>query len=442
MAKTKMETDVVIVGGGPAGCTLAKELSAKGKKVVLIEKGSDDERFLGSGLGVLLRLEKGFHFPLPLKKSAEGDTIILAKCLGGGTLLYAGAASRPDLDYWKRYGIHLDNALIEEAIDECWVNEVPDEYIGPGTRRVWEAADALNLPFRKQLRHIDFNNCRPACEYCLNGCRLGAKWTAREYARVAKENGATLLLNTEVKDIVIENGVAGGVIAKRKNGPSYQINAKVVVCAAGGTYTARLLQHCGFPEAGSWFTGDPTFFTFGFVKDGPSNAGEHCMSAGWHDEENKVLFCSMLSPKISWHLQCIQDEGVKGLGLLPRYRRALGMFAKMSDEGKGNVSADGRITKTFIEEDRKRFEYSRDLNTKILIKAGCDPDDIHHSSFVMGHPSGTVRVGELLDTNLETRVKNLYCCDTSVFPEAPGMPPALTIVVLAKRLARRLETVL
>jgi choline dehydrogenase-like flavoprotein len=57
----------------------------------------------------------------------------------------------------------------------------------------------------------------------------------------------------------------------------------------------------------------------------------------------------------------------------------------------------------------------------------------------MGHPSGSVKVGQLVDTNLETSVKNLYCCDTSVFPEAPGRPPALTVVVLAKRLAKRLE---
>ncbi len=47
----------------------------------------------------------------------------------------------------------------------------------------------------------------------------------------------------------------------------------------------------------------------------------------------------------------------------------------------------------------------------------------------------------MLDDNLETKVKNLYCCDTSVFPEAPGIPPAMTIVVLAKRLAKRLETI-
>ncbi len=440
MAVKKLETDVVIAGGGPAGCTLAKELSSKGKKVILLEKGGDDDTLLGNGLGVVLRLEKGFHFPLPLKKTEEGDTIILATCLGGGTLLYAGAASKPDVGYWKRYGIELDPQMIDETAKECWVNLPPEDCIGPGTRRVWEAANELNLPFEKQLRHIDFSKCRPACPYCLNGCRRDAKWTAREFAQNAIQNGATLIMHTEVKDIIVENGVAVGVRAKGKKG-EYEIHAKVVVCSAGGTHTARILQRSGFPSAGSWFTGDPTFFTFGFVNDGQGNASDHSMSIGWHDEENKVLFCSMASPKISWHLQIVQDEHFKGLGNLHRHRKVLGMFAKVSDDGIGAVFANGKISKTFTEDDYKRFEYSRNLNTRVLIKAGCDPNDIHHSSFIMGHPSGTVRVGELVDANLETSVKNLYCCDTSVFPEAPGMPPALTIVVLAKRLAIRLVSI-
>ncbi len=169
----KLEADVAIVGGGPGGCTLAKELSKKGKKIVLLEKGGDDDRLLGNGMGVLLRLEKGFHFSLPLKKTKEGDTVILAK------------------------------------------------------------------------------------------------WTAREFAYEAIKNGTTLLANTEVNEIIIENGTVGGVRAKGKGGQKYQIDAKVVVCSAGGTHTSRLLQRSGFPDAGSWFCGDPTFFTFGFVKDGP-----------------------------------------------------------------------------------------------------------------------------------------------------------------------------
>ncbi len=440
MAVTKLNTDVVIAGGGPAGCTLARELSAKGKQVILCEKGNDSEFLLGNGLGVVLRLEKQLSFPLPLKKTKEGDTIILAKCLGGGTLLYAGAASLPDLEYWKKYGIELEQGMIDEAARESWVNLPPDEFIGPGTNRVWEAANELGFPFEKQLRHVDFSKCRPGCAYCLNGCRQDGKWTAREYAREAIQNGATILLNTEVNDVIIEDGVAVGIRAKG-NGKNYEINAKTVVCAAGGTHTARIMQRSGFPRAGSWFTGDPTFFTYGFVKDGPGNTGEHSMTVGWRDEEHHVLFCSMISPKIAWHMQIVQDEKLRGMANLHRYGKVLGMFAKMSDGGTGTVSANGDISKTFTAEDKERFEYSRDINIKVLNKAGCDPNDMHHSSFIMGHPSGTVRIGELLDTNLETEVKNLYCCDTSIFPEAPGMPPALTVVVLAKRLAKRLETI-
>jgi choline dehydrogenase-like flavoprotein len=441
MAHTvKLDTDVVIVGGGPAGCTLARELSKREKKVILVEKGRDDDRLLGSGLGLFLRLEKGFHFPLPLKRTAEGDTVILAKCLGGGTLLYSGSAFEPDADYWKRHGIELPRDLIDEAREECWVNTPPDDFIGPGTRRIWEAASDLGMPFERLDRHVDFSKCRIGCEYCTNGCRRGAKWTAREFAIEAIANGATVLARTEAESLIIEDGVAGGVRAVAKGGQRYEINAKVVVCSAGGVHTARLLQRSGFPEAGIWFTGDPTFFTFGFVEEGPGNGGEHSMTVGWHDEEHGAIFCSMLSPYMSWHMQFLQDEPLQSVPRLGRFARALGVFAKVSDEGIGRVEADGRISKMFSERDLKRFEYSRETSRRILVKAGCDPDDIHHSGFVMGHPSGTVRVGQLLDANLEMSVRNLYCCDTSIMPEAPGRPPALTIVVLAKRLARRLES--
>ena len=43
----KLEADVVIIGGGPGGCTLARELSKRGKRVVLVEKGRDDARLPG-----------------------------------------------------------------------------------------------------------------------------------------------------------------------------------------------------------------------------------------------------------------------------------------------------------------------------------------------------------------------------------------------------------
>jgi len=43
-----------------------------------------------------------------------------------------------------------------------------------------------------------------------------------------------------------------------------------------------------------------------------------------------------------------------------------------------------------------------------------------------------------VDANLATEVDGLSVCDASVIPEAWGLPPTLTILALARRLARQL----
>jgi choline dehydrogenase-like flavoprotein len=44
----------------------------------------------------------------------------------------------------------------------------------------------------------------------------------------------------------------------------------------------------------------------------------------------------------------------------------------------------------------------------------------------------------MLDTNLQTDVAGLYACDASVFPEALDRPTVLTIIGLARQLAKHL----
>jgi choline dehydrogenase-like flavoprotein len=51
-----------------------------------------------------------------------------------------------------------------------------------------------------------------------------------------------------------------------------------------------------------------------------------------------------------------------------------------------------------------------------------------------------VRIGDMVDTNLQTEVKNLYVCDASTFPEALDRPTVLTIIGLGKRLSDHLLT--
>ena len=53
--------------------------------------------------------------------------------------------------------------------------------------------------------------------------------------------------------------------------------------------------------------------------------------------------------------------------------------------------------------------------------------------------SGTAAIGRVVDNSLEAfAAKGLFVCDASVFPRSPGRPPTLTIIALAKYLAKTL----
>ncbi len=438
-----LEADVAIAGAGPGGCVVARDLAEKGYKVVLLEKGGEGEFLFGTPPGMLLKVEKAPRLPMPVRSTLEGENLMLSTGVGGGTIMYAGSAFLPDLEYWRRAGIEFEPGLVEETARDTWAVEPPDEFIGEGTRRLWEAAREAGLPFEKCLRHVDFEKCVVGCELCVEGCPRGAKWTARLHAEAARERGASILTHVRAGEVIMENGRAAGLTGMglwEKRGRRYEVRAPVVVCAAGGVGTAVILKNSGFERAGNWFAGDPTTFIFGFLEKGSKGNGrEHSMTVGYYDEEHHIVFCAMLSPLLAWHLMFVQDEPLRALPRLGRFRRALGVFAKCSDDGVGRVSMDGRVSNTFTPRDHERFEYGAMTGRRILVQAGCDPFDIHQSGFTLGHPSSTVRVGELLDSDLRTEVEGLYCCDTSVMPSAPGRPPALTVVALGKRLARHLS---
>jgi choline dehydrogenase-like flavoprotein len=81
---------------------------------------------------------------------------------------------------------------------------------------------------------------------------------------------------------------------------------------------------------------------------------------------------------------------------------------------------------------------AREVCERILVEAGAERSTIFMTPLRGTHPSGTVRIGTMLDQQLETDVKGLYVCDASVFPEALDRPTVLTIIGLGKRLAKHL----
>ncbi len=92
------------------------------------------------------------------------------------------------------------------------------------------------------------------------------------------------------------------------------------------------------------------------------------------------------------------------------------------------------------ERDWGRLAAAKEVSEKILAEAGADRGNIFMTPMRGTHPSSTVRVGALLDQNLQTEITGLYVCDASTFPEALGRPTVLTIIGLGKRLVKHLLT--
>lgn len=423
--------DVIVVGSGPGGATVARELAKSGKKVVLVEKGKD-HRFIGNPLSALFYVDRaGFLF------SEEGLNIIRAITTGGSTILYCGSASPPPEWLKSKYGVDITNE-VEETIKELKIKPLPEELLGSASKRIMESANELGYRWEPIPKFMDPTRCRFHCSAsCMMGCTCGAKWTAREYIKEAMDSGARLLTETEGEDIVIENGECAGIIVKQ-NGYRKKIESKIVVLSAGGLGTPLILHRAGIYDAGHGFFCDPTVMVYGVSKYRGTSA-DPPMSVGSYEfyDSDGFMLSHLIDPWAMFPIAMFY-KGLSYISKLIHYRKLLGIMIKVKDELAGSISPEGKISKPLTQKDRFRLHKAMEVSRKILIKAGADPDSIFTSPVRGTHPGGTARIGHVIDTNLETKIKNLFVCDASVFPEAPDRPLVLSIIGFGKRLAKHI----
>ena len=78
------EYDAIVVGSGPGGATVARELSRAGRRILVLERGKDDQN-LGSYLTALRVLDMG--------RSKEGLSMLRASTTGGASVFYSASAA-------------------------------------------------------------------------------------------------------------------------------------------------------------------------------------------------------------------------------------------------------------------------------------------------------------------------------------------------------------
>jgi choline dehydrogenase-like flavoprotein len=428
-------TDVVIVGSGPGGATVARQLarSNAGLGITLLERGRDWRKnpLYGTYPGAMAYTDRATFL-----YTKEGVAIVRPMMLGGATSMYLGCSARP-LPWWReKYGIELDE-YAEETIRELKIAPLAPELRGQASTRIAEAGQELGMDWFPQDKFIQPEraprfDCRATC---ILGCRCGAKWNAAEYVDEAIVQGIDLWTGAKVDKVLHGGGSVFGVKG-RQGRQDFVVEAGIVVLAAGGLGTPRILAKSGFKDAGHGMALDTTSMVYGQapykgIGDDPP------MSWSYADDEIGVMFSTLIDPWLNYPVVML-TKSPSHVATWRNWGQTLGVMIKLKDEVSGRVDKRGRISKGMTPQDQKRQKRAEAVAQAILLRAGCDPGSILTTPLRGTHPSATARIDTMLSRDLETAVKGLYVCDASVFPEALARPTVLTIISLAKRLAGKI----
>ena len=397
----------IIVGTGAGGAILARELALNDFPVTILEKGP------------YIKSKDALNY---YDKYNDSVDLLTTTCIGGATLVAMGNMVRALDEELHEWGIDLTDAYeyVEKLVG---VHQLDDSHIGKGTRIFLDAGERLGLNTLKMPKAIREEDCIQ-CGKCAFGCPADAKWSGKDFVDDAVEAGAILITEADVNGLIIEDNTIKGVKYLKNNKPE-EIYGDYVILSAGAISSALILRTAGI-DAGREIFFDPFVSVGGYLKD--INFNTEVQMAGLIIGENFVL-----SPHFSSFIRAnIPDDKVGDKDILS-------IMVKTPDECKGYIDDNGEVFKENTIHDIRYLAEGVATAGFVLKEAGVDPNTIGSTVYRGAHPGGTAKIGEIVDSNLETEVSNLFVCDASVLPISPGKPPILTILALSKRLADYLK---
>lgn len=419
----------IVVGTGAGGATAARQLALNGFEVVVLEVGEQFKPFtrkLGWATPLrragLLGGERTISriFPaLEARRSSRDLVLVRGLAAGGCTAVSCGNMVRADNGLGE-LGLDL-TAEFGELERLVGVATVPRERWRPLSGRMFDEAERLGLSPAPTPKAVDAARC-VCCGLCELGCATGARWDSRRFLADVLSRGGTVRYGTPARKIIVEGGVARGVLAGRKRSPE-TFEGDAVVLAAGGIGTAQILKASRLSaEDRLWAD---IVFTVGGKSRGARMLEEPPMV--WYARRDGY----MLSPYIdvlshwfhgAWRRVAVEDR--------------VGMMVKLADEADGAVSADGTVRKVVSPSDTRRLEAAAEEARTIMQKAGVEGPFVR-GMLNGGHFGGTVPLerGDVAAMHPSILPERLWVADLSLAPRSQGMPTMLVAAALALRVA-------
>lgn len=430
MRASQKTYDAVVVGTGPGGATVARELSRAGKSVLMIERGGNPALH-----GVFLQYF--LYQCIPFKSllfNSQLVGMVRGLITGGSSVFYYGTCFDIPLEMFKSCGIDLSREA-EEIRRELPIGPLSDDVMGAKARLIMKSARELGYDWQKLNKFMYQERWDRKTQKFGNfyyGDPNDVKWSARMFIKDAMDSGAELIHGAPVRKVIVRDGQAIGVEYKH-GGVIKEAFAENVVISAGGIGSPLILRQSGIKAAGYDFFFDPLISVAGFV-NGVAHENEIPMSAGIHFDDKGYVMTDMAVPSMLNMIFALS-------GFRPHRcfsnKNVVRIMVKVRDDLAGSLTDNEGIRKRLTRADKEKLKMGFEDAGKILKNAGAT--GIHKTWILAAHPGGTVKVGELLDADLKVaQHKNLYVCDCSVMPKAWGLPPTYSILALGKRLGKHL----
>jgi len=427
LSSTQNEYDVIIVGTGPGGGSVARDLTNYGKKVLILERG-DYKPTNGTFKQMFSRgWIPGTQMPITL----GGKPILRGITTGGTSNVYTATAYQPPFETLEKYGVDISQE-IKDIRAELPIGPISDRLMSPAATLFMESSRNLGYDCKKFDKFIYQDRCLQNCDSCILGCPNDAKWNARYLVDEACAKGATIINHAMVKRVVTDGNTAVGVEYKC-DGKTTKVYAEQIVVSAGGIGSPLILRKSGFKNVGTDLCVDPAIVVCGQVGGLEGTGKAVPMMTGFHLEEEGVMISDMHLPRV---LKTLFDVHAINFGKIKEFSDVIPIMVKIRDDLSGKIYNNGVMSKRISKEDQKKTDDGEKIAQDILINAGAEKT--YSSRVLAAHPGASVKIGEHLDKDLKTKFDNLYVCDCSVFPEALGIPPSLTILGLGTRLAKHL----